>query len=70
MLWHWLIGAVLRLLGAGKGSERSVIRGPPGLDHQAEAAAPGYYGRKIPRTKGVRSRATVLQMGAVNLPRS
>jgi len=64
MLLRWLIVEALRILGTGVGSERSVIRGPPGLDHQALVAAPGYYGRTIPRTKGVRSRATVLQVGA------
>lgn len=67
MLWHWLIGAVLRLLGTGIGSARSVNRGPPGLDHQARVAAPGYQGQKVPHAKGVWSRATVLQKGCGNL---
>jgi hypothetical protein len=64
MLLHWLVREVLRLLGTGIGSERSVIRGPPGLDHQAKVAAPDLVRQRSPHAKGVWSRATVLQEGA------
>lgn len=65
MLWHWLIGAVLRLLGTGIGSARSVNRGPPGLDHRAKVAAP-VQRQHVPHAEGVWSR-TLSCSGCGNL---